>query len=190
MPVLVRFPPFAAWAQIQEVQSLRVSVSLEYINLRNQRHRKMRQQLAALRHCQQQHAAGSPQHVGQQQQQPAVSAGGLQAGSTSAAAAAGAAATGPCQGAAAAGPAASLATGVVKAPHSGHMAVDGQAVGRSVSAAPAAAAAVGGDGWCMQRPGFQHQVLSTVQYMAFVHALRRFFDRAVAVARCVADAQF
>lgn len=45
-------------------------------------------------------------------------------------------------------------------------------------------------GWCIEQPGFEHQVLSTVQYMAFVHALRRFFDRAVAVARCAADASF
>lgn len=205
-------PAFPAWAQIQEVQSLRVSVSLEYVHLRNQRHRKMRQQLAALWHSQQQHAAGVSQHTErQQQQQPAgdafphvgqqqrvVSAGGLQAGSTSAAAAAGAAATGPCEGAAAAaagGPAAFLATGDATTPHRGHVAVGGQAVGQSVSteaaaaaATGAAAAAVGGEGWCMQRPGFQHQVLSTVQYMAFVHALQRFFDRAVAVARCAADA--
>lgn len=47
-----------------------------------------------------------------------------------------------------------------------------------------------GAGWGISQPGFQHQVLSTVQYMAFVHALRRFFDRAVAVARCAADARF
>lgn len=54
------------------------------------------------------------------------------------------------------------------------------------------AAAAEGDcaGWCIEQPGFEHQVLSTVQYMAFVHALRRFFDRAVAVARCAADASF
>ena len=52
------------------------------------------------------------------------------------------------------------------------------------------AAGGGGAGWCVQHPGFQHQVLSTVQYMAFIHAMRRFFDRAGAVARCAADAQF
>jgi hypothetical protein len=187
------FPPFPAWvAQIQGVHSLRVSVSLEYVHLRNQRHRKMRQQLAALGHStqQQQTASGLPQHMERQQQQPAVSVGSFWAG---------AAASGTRQAAApTAGPAAaSLATDGATAQHSSHATVAAQAVqpseGVPASTAAAAAAppaAVGGEDWCSHPPGFQQQVLLTVQYMAFVHALRRFFDRVVAVARCAAYAQF
>lgn len=192
--------------KIQGVHSLRVSVSLDYIHLRNQRHRKMRQQLAALRHStqQQQMKAGSlPHHMERQQQQPAVGAlpdvGQQRQPGSSAAAAAGAAASSARQAAtAAAGPAASpLVTDGVTAQYSSHATVGPQAVQPSegapastAAAGTAPPAAVGGEGWCSHPPGFQQQVLSTVQYMAFVHALRRFFDRAVAVARCAADAQF
>jgi hypothetical protein len=66
----------------------------------------------------------------------------------------------------------------------------GGEVGGEAAGGVAGAAVVHGDCWCVRQHGFQHQVLSTVQYMAFVHALRRFFDRAVAVARCAADARF
>lgn len=153
---------------------MRVSVSLQYIHMRNQRHRKMRQQLAAIWNSQHEHhapgcahAAHGMQATHQQHitppatsaQHPPAAAAGLQASEFSTQAAAGA--------------------------ESGSGSAEGMgAVGQGC------AAVVDGDCWCIQQPGFQHQVLSTVQYMAFVHALRRFFDRAVAVARVAADAQF
>lgn len=156
--------------QIQQVHDMRVSVSLEYIQLRNQRHRKMRQQLAAPGHGQ--HSTDHSHHLHQQHAGPTAHApsgpgAGAQAGRASSAGTLSPAAT------------AAAAAGVA----GGHAGVE-------AAAGVEGAAVVHGDCWCVRQPGFQHQVLSTVQYMAFVHALRRFFDRAVAVARCAADAKF
>lgn len=134
-----------------------MSVSLEYIQLRNQRHRKMRQQLSALWHEQQQQRQQQPGSITSQQQQQQE---GLSQTDSA------------MHGGAREGPAADVAGQYGSLSGAGG-AAGYQAVGRGT-----------------EQPGWQHQVLSTVQYMALVHALRRFFDRAVAVARCAADARF
>jgi hypothetical protein len=170
---------------------MRVCTSLQYVTLRNQRHRKMRQQLSALRHSQPSH----PQHLQYQHDHHAHSAlypvpptGILQQPQTSPPAAAsslGAYSAGPIAGPYT--PTVAQSTGLA----AGSSASSGvHSWGGAEAVHQGCTALAEGEGWCISQPGFQHQVLSTVQYMAFVHALRRFFDRALAVARCAADATF
>ena len=176
--------------QIKELHGMRVCTSLQYITLRNQRHRKMRQQLSALRHSQTSHSHHSQyqhDHHAHSASYPVPPTGILQQPQTSPPAAAsslGAYSAGPTPG-----PYTQPATQSTAL--TGSSASSGaQSWGGAEAQQQGCTALAEGEGWCISQPGFQHQVLSTVQYMAFIHALRRFFDRALAVARCAADATF
>lgn len=148
--------------QIASIQAMRVQVSLQYIALRNERHRKMRQTLAALWQQQQQ------QHEQQMMHSRA--------------------AAGPVPTRTASSP--QQVPSIGSQSHHGPDAAPAK-LGRSAEAGGIAdTKELDGEAAAAKHPtsSLQH-VLSIVQYMAFVHALRRFTDRAIAVARAAADAE-
>lgn len=187
--------------QIAAIHKMRLALSVRYVKLRNQRHRKIRQLLRQQQHQQQQgHHGGKMQHTSSIRLHHHDHHHHRRGATADREASAGEA---PVQAFAAAAEAAAAA--VARHPHASPSAPQGEVGSVSTAGGIQGGTSIAGLDVGQQRQqtggkpagGQQQQQLAgddaaasdvaTVQYMAAVYALRRVMNRVVAVARCLAD---